>query len=55
VKASIGLSQIGLQNPMGYLIQDLWSGDEFGLIKPTEQITAQLPATGVFMFKATLP
>ncbi len=54
VNASVVLSTLGLRNPTGYLVQDLWSGDEFGLVKSSEQMTALVSATGVFMFKATL-
>ncbi len=48
------LSEIGLINPTGYFVQDLWTGQKLGLMKPSDRYLASIPATGVSMIKATL-
>ena len=48
------LSEIGLTNPTGYFVQDLWSGQKLGVMKPDDVYSANVPPTGVNMFKATL-
>jgi len=52
--ASVQLSEIGLTNPTGYFVQDLWSGQKLGLMKPSDWYLTSIPPTGVSMIKATL-
>uniref|UniRef100_A0A915PND5 Alpha-galactosidase n=1 Tax=Setaria digitata TaxID=48799 RepID=A0A915PND5_9BILA len=49
------LWKIGLTNPDGYFIQDLWSGENKGLLKPNDLYTTNVNPTGIDFFKATLP
>lgn len=49
------LRKIGLTNPDGYLVQDLWSGELKGLLKPNDFYTTNVNPTGIDFFKATLP
>uniref|UniRef100_F1L2I1 Alpha-galactosidase n=1 Tax=Ascaris suum TaxID=6253 RepID=F1L2I1_ASCSU len=49
------LSKIGLTNPGGYLIMDLWSGQQKGLLKPSDIYSTRVNPTGIDFFKATLP
>lgn len=51
---SVQLNEIGLTNPTGYYVQELWSGEKLGMMKPNDVYTASVPPTGVSMFKATL-
>lgn len=46
--------QIGLDNPMGYMVRDLWSKQDIGLKYPTDTFITIIPPTGVVMIKATL-
>lgn len=49
------LSKIGLNNSGGYLVQDLWSGELKGLLKPNDFYSVDVNPTGIDFFKATLP
>ncbi|VDN83409.1 unnamed protein product [Brugia pahangi] len=49
------LSKIGLTNSGGYLVQDLWSGELKGLLKPNDFYSVDVNPTGIDFFKATLP
>uniref|UniRef100_A0AAF5PTW6 Alpha-galactosidase n=1 Tax=Wuchereria bancrofti TaxID=6293 RepID=A0AAF5PTW6_WUCBA len=49
------LSKIGLINSGGYLVQDLWSGELKGLLKPNDFYSVDVNPTGIDFFKATLP
>nr|CDJ87533.1 AGAP009621-PA [Haemonchus contortus] len=48
------LNKVGMNRATGYQIKDLWSGQDMGIFKPTDTFTANVPATGVAMFKATI-
>ncbi|KHN82558.1 Alpha-N-acetylgalactosaminidase [Toxocara canis] len=52
---NFALSKIGLTNPGGYLIEDLWTGQPKGLMKPSDVYSVKVNPTGVDFFKATLP
>uniref|UniRef100_A0A914VZT5 Alpha-galactosidase n=1 Tax=Plectus sambesii TaxID=2011161 RepID=A0A914VZT5_9BILA len=53
-KVTVRLNEIGLTNSAGYFVQDLWSGEKRGIMLPDDQYIADVPPTGVNMFKATL-
>ncbi|VDN17212.1 unnamed protein product [Gongylonema pulchrum] len=49
------LSKIGLTNPGGYFVQDLWSGRHKGLFRPNDEYYTTVNPTGIDFIKATLP
>lgn len=52
---SFVLSRIGLTNPGGYFVEDLWTGEQKGLMPPNTVYTTTINPTGIDFFKATLP
>uniref|UniRef100_A0A8R1TWT8 Alpha-galactosidase n=1 Tax=Onchocerca volvulus TaxID=6282 RepID=A0A8R1TWT8_ONCVO len=48
------LSKVGLTNPEGYFVQDLWNGELKGLLKPNDFYSTNVNPTGIDFFKATL-
>ncbi|PIO69186.1 hypothetical protein TELCIR_09002 [Teladorsagia circumcincta] len=48
------LNKVGMNHEAGYQIKDVWSGENMGILKPTDTLTVQVPATGAAMFKATI-
>uniref|UniRef100_A0A914WD53 Alpha-galactosidase n=1 Tax=Plectus sambesii TaxID=2011161 RepID=A0A914WD53_9BILA len=51
---SIMYGQLGLNNPLGYFVQDLWENQYLGLKRSVDVYVATIPPTGVKMIKATL-
>lgn len=48
------LEHIGLRNPAGYMVDDLWTGETIGHLKPKDKYRTTVPSTGAGMIKATL-
>uniref|UniRef100_A0A158R5H7 Alpha-galactosidase n=1 Tax=Syphacia muris TaxID=451379 RepID=A0A158R5H7_9BILA len=51
---SFVLEKIGLKNPGGYFIEDLWTGQQLGLMRPLDTYYTRVNPTGVDFFKATV-
>jgi hypothetical protein len=55
VGVSIKASILGMTNPSGYKLRDLWAHKNIGFLKGSEaKIDAKVPATGVTFYKATI-
>lgn len=48
------IASLGLTNPGGYNVVDLYSNVSYGLLYPTSSFHCKIKATGVVMVKATL-
>ncbi len=48
------LSDLGLKNPTGYFVEELWTSAKYGLMQPDDIFKADVSPTGVVMLKATL-
>uniref|UniRef100_A0AC34FXS2 Alpha-galactosidase n=1 Tax=Panagrolaimus sp. ES5 TaxID=591445 RepID=A0AC34FXS2_9BILA len=55
VGVSVKASILGMTNPSGYKLRDLWAHKNIGFLKGSEaKIEAKVPATGVTFYKATI-
>ncbi|KAI6212341.1 Alpha-galactosidase [Aphelenchoides besseyi] len=52
--ASFMLSALGLNNPNGFMLQNLWTGQQDGFRRSIDWFQANIPPRDVVMFKATI-
>lgn len=43
-----------MTNSAGYSIEDLWTNEAYGIMKPNDQFSCNVNPTGVVMIKATV-
>lgn len=48
------LSDLNMTNPTGYAVENLWTGEYLGILKPSDEFQFEVNATGIFMLKATV-
>lgn len=51
---SVKLSDLGMENPAGYNIMEVFDGDFIGKKKPSDVLKVSVNPTGVFFGKATI-
>ncbi|KAE9551960.1 hypothetical protein FO519_004836 [Halicephalobus sp. NKZ332] len=54
VEVTLKPSILGLNNPAGYQLRDLWTGHDIGFFHSEDRIENKVPPTGVVFFKATI-
>ena len=53
-KVSIKLADLGLNNPSGYNITEVFDGKAMGKFQPTDRFNCSVNPTGIFFGKATV-
>ncbi len=48
------LSRIGLSSVSGYFVEDLYSGEKYGLMHSNDKFSCEINPTGVVIIKATV-
>jgi Alpha galactosidase C-terminal beta sandwich domain len=51
---TVALGKLELTNEKGYLVQDLFTGQEYGTLLPSDTFSCTINPTGVVMIKATI-